>query len=238
MQKLTDSHSIGTTTDALRFLDVRLRSRPQTEDLAKLTFAERVELGAKYGEYLDARELRVAASAELAYVDGLLDGDVRGLAREALVLTAGKTDDPRYRTLFPITAAQATKPVGGDAQERFVRGVIDVLTNDDTLAPLRPHADRLQARLDALNAALAQREDLYVPEARARTAYHIALEHARRTYNLCHAHLTLLFPDDPALVESFFRPLSGRASRTVQTIIGDTPAAVTNDPSPTTDSPQ
>lgn len=215
MRKLNDEITVGPTLRALRFAAIRLRSRPTTAALAGEVKAARQELTQEYDAFLEAREERIAATAEVTYLDEKLDLDVSRTSREALTLADGKTTDPRYRAAFPtapspIMAEMATRP-----QERYVRGIIDALKNEPGLQGLIAHATTLEADLDLLNKALAQREDLYVPESRAQGRYQAALDKAKRVYNLLYPRLQLLFPDDPTLVESFFATLkSGKSEKT------------------------
>lgn len=211
MQKLGDSHSVGLTRRALRFTNVRLRSRPETAGLAADIKQERAALLEAYEAYLDAREERVAGSAEVAYLDGRVDGEVMDVSRGLLVITRGRTDTPLYRALFPTAPSEAVRGTADDPQTRLVRGVIEELRSNADLKSLIHHADALEKLQGDLDAAKQRREDLYVPEGRAFARYQVALDHARRTYNLLHPRLQLMFPDDPLLVESFFKTQTASA---------------------------
>lgn len=203
MQKLTDRQGFPAVDRALRFVLLRLGSRPETASLQADVKATRDTLRAQHEAWQQAKDERVAASAEIEYVDGLVDREVMSTSREALVLTGGDRDDSRYRTLFPVPPSQAMRPVGGDEQRRYVGSLTQQIEADEAYASLRPRAEQLrtlQARLDALE---ADRQARYLAEEQARTRRAIALDDARRVHNRLYFQLRLLL-DDEALVESFF----------------------------------
>ena len=209
MEKLREDDGFGAVDRALRFASIRLHSRPQTADLATSVDTERTAIRAREDAWLEARERRIAASAEVAYLDGKLDGGIMGLSRQALVEVKGDRGDPRYRRLFAEAPSAGLAPVAGTGQAHFVAGVLAQLTRDPSPFPdLTGGAPDLQSMVTALQDAEKRRDDLYVPESTARTDLDVALDHARRVYNLLHARLQLLFPDDPGLVESFFASTS------------------------------
>ncbi len=205
MEKLREQHGFGAVDRALRFASIRLHSRPQTADLATSVDAERTAIREREDAWLEARERRIAASAEVEYLDGKLDDGIMDLSRQALVEVKGDRDDPRYRRLFAEAPSAGLAPVAGTDEAHFVRAVLAQLSSDSPPFPdLKGGAPDLQSTLTALQDAENRREDLYVPESTARTDLDVALDHARRVYNLLYPRLQLLFPDDPGLVESFF----------------------------------
>jgi hypothetical protein len=209
MQQLRSNHGVPVVLSALRFLFIRLKSRPQTAGLAADVDAARALLWDKDDAYAEAREQRIAASAEIAYLDTLVDEAVMNASRELLVLTGGDAQDPRYLKPFPTAPSAALKPVGGASQDRFVKGVITRFKEDPDLAPLAGHGTKIEAAQGDLDKGLAQRNDFYVKEAMALADRRIALDDARRLYNLTYPRLQLIFPNKPALVESFFKDLRG-----------------------------
>lgn len=214
MERLRSSHGFPTTDRALRFLSIRLRSQPETSALAPEIDAERTRVREAEERWLEARELRVAATAELEFRDGELDRAVADLARHALALVQGRRDDDRYRQLFAVRPAKGTAPVGGDVQERYVRTILAHLSQEPWAA-LREHEKPIEDALEALRSVEARRAELYVPEQMAASERIAMFDQARRAYNAMHSRLRLLFPERDALVESFFtrlRTSSGSAA--------------------------
>ena len=206
MRKLSDDAGAPKTLRALRFLAIRLRGRPEAEEVRGLVEGARTQLRAAYEQWLQAREERVAASQQLRYEDERLDEAMADLARRALVLVGGDRTDARYRRLFRQPPSEAMAPRASEAQAAFVRGVLQAIEEEEAFAELREAASRLGERLAAVEAALAARRERADAEVQARGRLEQALEEGRRAYNLAHPRLTLLFPDAPRLVESFFLP--------------------------------
>lgn len=203
MQRLLDRHRFNDVDRALRFLTIRLRSRPLSAPLAEQMVQARSKVRETEERYQDALMERVAATAEIHYLDAQLDETVMAVSREALVLTGGRRDDPRYVKLFASSPSAGMSSVGGDRQDQFVRNILWRLREDADFEPLRAHAETLAARQAELSAAVERRRQLSVPEAAADADRRIALEEARRLYNRAEAHLRLLF-DNESLVESYF----------------------------------
>jgi len=204
MQQIHENASAATVDAALRFLRIRLGSRPDTNDLARPVEDARKRVVATDEVWGETRDARRAATAGVQYVDEQLDNEVMALSREALVLTHGNRDDPRYKKLFPIAPSKAMAEVGGDAQARFVKQILTRLVEDADLAELRGKEKTIAARLAELEQAVKQRNDLYVPEASAQSDRRRAIEDARQLYKTTYLQLRLLLADD-ALVESFFQ---------------------------------
>jgi hypothetical protein len=208
MQSLSERHGFPIVERGLRFLAIRLKSRPETKDLAGEVEALRQRLRERDDIWAQAQEVRVAASAEVAYVDTLLGDGVISLAREIAFTANGDYSDPRYQKLFPTTPSVAMAGVAGDTQTRYVKTILSFLKQDDELKPWRARAKTLDEQLKQLEAAVAKRDELYIPEAKALAERRQVLDEAKRVYNLMHPRLRLLFPRDKALVESFFARLS------------------------------
>lgn len=226
MQQLRDRHGYETVERALRYLSIRLRSRPQTSELAPEIDAERARLRQVEDTWSEARELRIAATAEIEYLDGELDRLLGDLSRAALVEVRGRTDDERYRRLFPQPLRSGAAPMGGPEQERYVRTILAQLTSESGPLPaLRDRAEAIEQALTALQQAEQRRAELYVPEATATAERNAALDRARRAYNQTYPRLRLLFPDRPALVASYFVSLR---SRSVRPASGDDPVEPTS----------
>jgi len=204
MRQIPEDSSAYKVDQALRFLRLRLSSRPDTKGLAGPVEEARKGVRAADEAWKEARYARQAATAEVQYLDELLDTVVMALSRQALVLTDGKRDDPRYKKLFPSAPSEAMAEVGGDAQARYVKQILTRLVEEPDLAELRGNEKTIAKRLEALEAAVKTRDDLYVPETSAQADRRKAIDDARQLYKATHLKLKLLLSDD-ALVESFFR---------------------------------
>jgi hypothetical protein len=208
MQKLSAIHKTATTLRALRFVGLRLGSRPETKGLLPALQGVRAELVQKQDEYEVAHEERVALTAEMLYLDQQVDEGVMRLSKE-LLAQENRRDTARFLAFFPISPTEATKPHGGAAQHRAVHGLLDVLGQEAAagVGSLQHHAAPLREAQAALEQAEVRREALYVQEGRAKAQRDAAWRQAQKHHNMLYPQLQLLFPDDPALVESFFRAL-------------------------------
>lgn len=214
MEQLREQHGFATVDRALRHLSIRLRSRPETAELAPEVDAERARVRQAEEAWLQAREMRIAATAEIDYLDAALDLAVADLSRLALVEVRGNRNDERYKRLFPASPSAATSSVGGEGQGRYVRALLAQLTSSSGPFPsLAGQAPTIEAALTALSESEQRRDALYIPESTAATERTAALDRARRVYNQMYPRLRLLFPDNLRLVESYFARLRGTSGR-------------------------
>lgn len=207
MEKLRDDHRFNTVDQALRFLAVRAGSQPEARELAEDVGRLRESLRAQNEAYLAAKDRRMAGTAVVNYLDGVTDAQVMQVSRLVLAQTNGDRADRRYRKLFPESASVLLAGVTDPKQQRFVSLLVDTLSTDPNYSALRPQAESLADASRRLVAAIEKRESLYQDETRTLSELNLGLEQARRVYNQAHPRLQLAFPDDPALVESFFLAL-------------------------------
>ncbi len=213
MNRLTERHGFATVEDAVRFSLIRLGGQPETEVLRAPLSAIRTRLRDTHDALEEAVEQRMVLTAILTYLDGSIDREVMRIVRDVLVMTDNRRDDPRFVKLFPAPASTLLRGVATPEQNRFVESLCATIEQDDTFAALRPRATRLREGQAKLMAALADREAKYAAEARATVAERLVVDEARRAVNALYPQLSLLFPDDPTLVESFFRPLTRTHAR-------------------------
>jgi hypothetical protein len=206
MQKLEAVHGYPKVKRALRYTGIRLRSRPETQEMSKEVDAERAKLDSANEAYEQLFEERVALTALIDYLDSLVDGGVMAIARDVSVITGNKTDDPFYKLLFPVAPSTATAPVASDSQTLFVKALIDRIETDSRYESLRPRAAALKTAQADLERALKDREDLRTPMTRAALDLQAALENGKRMYNKLLPRLSLTF-DKPSYVETFFSKL-------------------------------
>lgn len=212
MERLQDRHGAETTLGALRHLMIRLARQPETASLREAVAAVRGPLTATHETWLEAHEARVAASGELGYLDTLAGDEIRGIARDQLAHVEGQRDAADFKVLIPRPVAELVSGVASVAEGRYIRGLVARILEDDTFAHLRERARRLAGYQDRIDAAIRQRETLYGAEAKAAGDRQKVLDQAKRVYNLLPAQLLLLFPDDAALVESFFPVIAKRTA--------------------------
>ncbi len=167
----------------------------------------RDELVAAQQNYEATRTQRLAATAEIAYRDELVDRAVTHLADAALQACDGRRDAPLFKFLFPIDLNVAIASTAGHRQNEFVRGLIGRLEEDPRCQPLVELTAEVKARQTELEGALARREACFEPESRAVARRNEAIEAACRGYNRCHARLQLCRVD-PLLIESLYPVLT------------------------------
>jgi hypothetical protein len=207
MQSLQDFHGLPTVKRSLRYLAVALASNPDTADLAQQIRDERARLQAAEEKHDTAYESWLCAAAVVRYLDKKLDKTVLALSRDTFALVNGNRRDPRYQKLFLKPPTTAMKGIADDPQEMYVRAIISTIEKDDDFTTLRTRLPRIVAELGELKTAVESRNQKRIEETTSLQELRLALEHARRTYNLMHPRLQLIFPDDPDLVETFFREL-------------------------------
>jgi len=223
MQTLTERHGLATLNRALRQLDLALARVPELSSHRPAVAALRQRLTAAQVAHEDVRELRIAASAEIAYYDEEIDWSVVD-AGQTLYLQVGRDRNaPAYKTLFPVSPSQMTADLASPRQETWVTALVDTIRRDDAYAALRPVADALAGWSDRLSQAQARRKELYVQEAQTRGALMAVADEARRFYNGLYHQFMVALPDRRRLVESLFMTFSTAAA-------AGTPEAPVTDP--------
>lgn len=212
MEKLSERFGPDATKRALRHAMLRMAGRGEAAGLQAELGAEREAVRVKHESWEQARDTRVAQTAEIALLDELLGGDVMDASRRILVATGGSRTDPRYVRAFSIAPSEGLAPVGGRDQARYVATVVAAIRGESTLDDLRPLADGIEARAAALAEAEKKRDDLYLAEGQAKVERDLAIARAQRAYNLAHPRLTVLYPDQAAWVESCFLDLRAAAA--------------------------
>ncbi len=211
MEQLRETHSVDTVLKALRFLALRLTSRAETATLAERVNSMRQAVADTDNVWQQAHDERCGATAEITYLDSVLDRAVSDLSREVLVLAKNNRSDPRYKKLFGVVPSAGMAGTATPEQERYVANIITRLVEDPDYTTLKARADTLTNANKALKAALAKRETFYGPETTAHANRRVALDNAVRMYNRMYAELSLVFDNDRALVDSYFPALSKRA---------------------------
>ncbi len=208
MQQLLEYHSLDTLEHALRQLDLRLARVPELADHRPIVAERRAALETARKAFEDAREARIAASAEIAYLDEEIDGTVMDLSQSLLVRLRRDRNDPAYRKLFPVSPTRMTSDVASPQQDRWVEGIAETLRSDAEYADMRPLSDVLSGLMERLRQSRARREELYVKEERSRTALRLSADDARRFYNGLYHRFMMILPGRKRLVESLFAKFS------------------------------
>jgi hypothetical protein len=204
MQRLGERHRSPIVNRALRFLTIRLRTRPETSAFAEEAASVRSELCKKREAYIEALDERLALSAEITYLDTCLDRAVLVHLRRDLAVLASSRPVLEKRLFAGVSPKTGMRPIGGESQEHYVTGIIGRLEADSEFGPIASHATKLRKRLADLNATLEKRRELRIKERLAFGDLEEETEHASRYYNRMYPQLKLLFPNDLPLVESFF----------------------------------
>ena len=208
MQSLTDDYGLPTVKAALRFLKIRLQSHPESAALAAEIDPVRDPVLDAEESHEQAYEAWLSACAVVRYFDDKLGTLIKRVSRDAFNLVDGNRKDPRYQKLFSTAPSKGMRGIATDPQERYVRTILDTIEKHDDLESLRTHVPGIVAALDELKTSAAQRDELRLQEGIALRDLRIRLDTAKRAYNLLYHRLQLTFPDDPALVETFFRRLN------------------------------
>ena len=229
MQRLGERHRSPIVNRALRFLTIRLRSRPETLAFADEAAQVRGSLCKKREAYIEALDERLALSAEITYLDACLDRAVLvGLRRDLTVLSSDRSAVEK-KLFAGVSPRSGMRPIGGDAQEHYVAGIVNRLETDPDFAPIASHAGKLRKRLHDLNQALAKRRELRIKERLSLGDLEEETEHASLYYNRMYPQLKLLFPNDLPLVESFFFDIRAPAAAAAAAAAPDTEGNDEND---------
>lgn len=207
MERLKERHSADVHRRALGVLWIGLKARTQTAAEASEVKDVREKIKAAQDKHEEAVMARMAASAVIVYADALLGDEVRSLSRAALDLVKGDRTHATYTTLFHTAPSEAMRPIASSEQTSYVRRLLEILKLGGAHAPLDRFITPLAAAQVEVDEALAARDACYVEEAKAQAVLMMALEEARRLYNGFHPRLSTMFPEQDALVESFFADL-------------------------------
>jgi hypothetical protein len=203
MEKLRDTDSSETVKRRARYLIVRLLSRPEVKEYAQ-GIAQKLEtLKERIEDHEIATDERIGSTAEIHYYVERIGEKVSAIARDVVVLVRGDTSDARYKRIFLVSPSEAMRS-SIDDRDRFVRNILETLETDRTYASLKSHIKTLRADTEALAALYAQRDTQQLALDRARQELDIATDAVRRAHNHALHHASISFPDDRALVESFF----------------------------------
>lgn len=186
-----------------RFLRRRIRGRPDCADVLGTVDAALQALTTAKDGADDAAEERACLTAELEYLDSVLDAELASFVRFTLALL-GSRSHPSFVKLFPVAPSEAMAEVGSAAQSAFVAAVLEAQVADPALAPLAGQAAQVQAALGALDACRARRSAAEVAENVAAGRLASAVAGLVTAYNDAFHTLSARFSGERGLVRSFF----------------------------------
>lgn len=222
MQQVQEKHGYYLTDQAMRFVGIRLKSRPITRPLADELNSHRKVLSEKHENYQQAKDERLACSAEISYLDSEVDATVMELSRVILIKTKNNRDTPLFRKVFPTAPSEAMRPTASLSQEQYVLNILNRLDSDPDYQDFGDYAKSLRETQTLLKQALEQRTAFLTAEARTHVEFSLAKDEAQRFYNHTYHRLMLMLPDKRNLVESFFFTFSTKKKASVDVTIDDT----------------
>jgi hypothetical protein len=204
MKRMHETTSLNNIIGGLRFLIIRLKPLRRDENIV-LNIQEMVDnLVSKSNEF-DMKKLeRVGQTAQINYLDDLLDSTVIELSRVILNKSSGRRDSSLYKTMFPITPSKVLSGIGTTTQEAYIKNIINLIESNEEYNEFEAIKNRIKSSLDELNAAMAQRETFYLDENNSHNELRILRLRATRMYNLSYHQLSLLYADDQDFVDSLF----------------------------------
>ncbi|MDX9719426.1 MAG: hypothetical protein RBU37_01670 [Myxococcota bacterium] len=212
MAQLSVQTAFETYRRSLFFLSTSLADEPKTAQLAEPVLGLYTKAKASDLALWELDEAVLVGRVKLNRLDLTMGRELR-----ALEATAKSVDslDPTLHVLSFLfaakSAAKISRPVGlGIDREisdvRGVLGLVERLPDNPALTPLRERAASLAAVTDKAEAARnALEAAINVRTAAGKDRYHLKLE-ARKLFAVTKAQLSTIFPQEAALVESFFLP--------------------------------
>lgn len=212
MAQLSIQTAFETYRRSLFFLSTSLSDEPKTAQLAEPVAELYSKAKTSDLTLWELDEAVLVTRVKLNRLDLMLGRELRAL--EATAKTVDSLDPTLHVLSFLFSAKSAAKisrPVGlGIDREisdvRGVLGLVERLPENPALTPLRERAasvaavaDKAELARNALEAAVTARV------AHGKDRYHLKLE-ARKLLAVTKAQLSTIFPQENALVESFFLP--------------------------------
>lgn len=206
MSKLYEQDHVPTILTRINVLTLRLKAHPKTRGFVPALEAVKASLLAKDGEWNLAYAERLAASLELAFLDGEVDVAWMDLSRDVHARVGGDRTQRLWTGLFGEAPSTTVQGVMTDHQIRNVERVIATIQdpNDETYRDFRPQAERLAA---AHAEAMEGQKRYKAALAKENMAAHqrdLAAHDARQAHNVIKPQLEILFQDKPRMVGAFW----------------------------------
>lgn len=204
MSKLNEQDHVPTILTRLDVLILRLGAYPKTRELVPPLRAVRGSLVAADGVWNEAVVERLAASLELAFLDGEVDLAWMDLSRDVHARVRGDRKAALWIGLYTEAPSETVDGTMTDHQTRNVERVIQIINDQDAYKDFRPQAQRLAAaQAEAVEGEKRYRAAL-AKEAAAAHQRDLVAHEARRVHNRVKPELELLFEDAPRMVRRFW----------------------------------
>jgi hypothetical protein len=204
MIKLKEYSGIELTVASLRYLSIRLKSRPDTSALATQVDEFKNELMTLDNKHGELQERRIGLSSEIIYRDSILDEAVMNISRKILVETKNDRKHELYTKLFKITPTKMMAPITSKEQNQNVRLIVDQLKNDQDYSQFTNDATNIEDVLNVLTDSISKRDGAYIEENKAKMELNILKGKSQRLYNKMYPTLQLIL-DNKNLIETFFK---------------------------------
>lgn len=204
MSKLNEQDHVPTILTRLDVLILRLGAHPTARELVPPLRAVRGSLVAADGVWNEAVVERLAASLELAFLDGEVDLAWMDLSRDVHARVRGDRKAALWIGLYNEAPSETVDGTMTDHQTRNVERVIQIINDQDAYQDFRPQAQRLAAA--QVEAVVGQKRyrDALAKEHAAAHQRDLAAHEARRVHNRVKPELELLFEDAPRMVRRFW----------------------------------
>ena len=204
MREISERDSANKVEERLRVTAARLHAHPKTAEVAPSVLGWWEELKGVREAHQEARINRLAVSAELSWLDEVVDGCVMDLSRDLLSAVDGDRAHPRYQAAFP-TSPSAAMRLPGDAQDQYVRLALRAVQAwPECPEAVGRRAEALAQAQAALEAGQVRQRAVYEAEAEAWTALGLALARIGQAYNRLYARLLGELPDHKRLINTMF----------------------------------
>ncbi len=208
MKKLNDESGVALTLISARVLKNRTQGRADAKPVRDDVEAGETLLNTENSKLRALLDQRIGQTNEVNFRQSELASALRELNLRVTLKVGRDLTDPRYRAVFVKTPNEAIRTMTNDELSRYTHGVLAQLAAEPSFAsvPTTEVADALTNFDDAR----ATRESLYAQESAARGAVHSARLALIQLLNLAFPRLTVIYPKQKALVESFFyKPAKG-----------------------------
>lgn len=204
MSRLNEQDHVPAVLTRLDVVILRLGAHPKARGLVPALKAVRDALAAADGHWSAAVVERLAASLELAFLDGEVDLAWMDLSRNVHARVGGNRKAALWMGLYSEAPSETVDGTMTDHQTRHVERVIQIVADQEAYADFRPQAQRLAAaQAEAVEGQKRYHEAL-AKEGAAAHERNLAAHEARRVHNRVKPELELMFEETPRLVRRFW----------------------------------
>jgi hypothetical protein len=204
MGKLYETDHVPTVLTQVGVLSLRLGAHPKTRELVAAIAAAKATLEVVDRDYQQAVLERLAASLELAYLDGEADLAWMDLSRDVHAKASGDRESDLWLGLYTEAPSKTVEGVVTDHQVRNVERVVSIIETNDTYAEFRPQAARLKTEHEASLEGQKRYKAALAKENALSHQRDLAAHDARRAHNSVKPRLELIFETKPRMVKAFW----------------------------------